>query len=171
MRTDARGLREHDLAAELTAILRRVGLGRDDCGRTTSATTVRPIPGVHALGIPMIGITRGSVIVAWKSTRDQPRPDEKRSLRTLRTPQDSSRLMAQSPASSNSGEPVEPGTVAIGQPEGRVHHLRPVEALVADPGDGGRVDGLGALRREGAHAKGGEHEQGDEGALHEPRGS
>ena len=50
-----------------------LGIRADEMsGRTTSAVTRPDVPGVHALGTPMIGITRGSTIDALKRTSDQP---------------------------------------------------------------------------------------------------
>ena len=77
--------------------------------RTTSAWTVPGVPGLHARGWPMIGITRGSTMWAWKRTSDQPRPNAKRSSRTFSTPHERSRSAAHSRASSMAGVPVTRG--------------------------------------------------------------
>src|SRR5262245_1144450 len=66
-------------------------------------------PGLHAFGTPMIGITLGDVIVAWKFTRDHALPILKRSLWAFVTPHFVSCCTAQSPASSNSGDPTSLG--------------------------------------------------------------
>src|SRR5215468_854023 len=55
---------------------------------TTGAVIVPPVPGVHATGIAVSWMTRGAVIRTLDDTIDQPRPNGKPSLWTLRRPHD-----------------------------------------------------------------------------------
>ena len=77
--------------------------------RTTSAVTGPGVLLVQACGWPMMGITPGSTICAWKRSSDQPAPNGKRSSRTLATPHSRNCSIAQRPASSIAGDPVRRG--------------------------------------------------------------
>ena len=59
-----------------------------------------------------------------------------------------------------------PRTIAIGEPEERVHHLRPLQPLGTNPRNRDAVDSLDSLPRKSGHGEEQPAEDPEEGTLH-----
>jgi hypothetical protein len=130
--------------------------------RTTAAVTTPPVPGDQVFGKPMSGWICGATRCARQAFERPAAPEVPvLSMHVRETPL---RHLLHRPRARvvHRGRPGQPRSVAVGEPEERLHRLRAVESFVADLRDGGVIGLLGLRDRQRRES---DDEENEDGAL------